>query len=55
MQGSHFGSISSYITRAQLLVRQHPREEVGARAEGKFFVATDDDAVVKVCLMTRDV
>ena len=43
------------MTRAQLLVRKHPRVEVGVRAEGKFFVATDDDAVVKVCLLTRDV
>jgi len=48
VQGSHFGSISSYITRAQLLVRKHPSREYAKRAEGKFFVATDDDAVVKV-------
>jgi hypothetical protein len=46
-QGSLFGSISSYVTRAQLLLRKHPRPEFAARAKGKFFVATDDDCVVK--------
>jgi hypothetical protein len=46
-QGSRFGSISSYITRAQLLLRKHPSADFASRAKGKYFVATDDDAVVK--------
>ena len=46
-QGSHFGSIGSYISRAQLLLRKHPHADFSSRAQGKFFVATDDDAVVQ--------
>ena len=46
-QGSHFGSIGSYISRAQLLLRKHPHKDFSSRAQGKFFVATDDDAVVQ--------
>ena len=46
-QGSRFGSIGSYITRAQLLLRTHPNVTFASRSEGKFFVATDDKSVVK--------
>jgi hypothetical protein len=46
-QGSHFGSIGSYITRANLLLGKHPNASFASRAKGSFFVATDDDAVVK--------